>query len=296
MFPEWQISSITPEDRAAVSAFVRSATWQYTHFDYPRHEVLARPGYQVHNQAGKRIGVMTCGMDEPPIARIFLAAVDSRERPQQVVSALLEPSARDMRGAGATTLTFLGWSPWLARSLRGIGFETLTTVVTYSRRPAGELAPGNLDVRLRPALDADVDTLVDLDRAAFEPLWRYSASMHRRLVGSAAHCIIAELDGVPVGYQTGDIARDRGHIIRLVVHPDWQRRGVGTRLLVDVLEFFQQVRIGEVLVNTQADNRASRRLYERSGFVRWAEEAPVLVTALASETTEIHFPSSEVIA
>jgi ribosomal protein S18 acetylase RimI-like enzyme len=282
MRPPWRVSPIAQADREAVSAFVRSATWQYVHFDYPRDEALSRPGYQAHNRAGARVGVLACGIDALPVARILFAAVDSRERPQQVVSALLEPGVRDMREAGATALAFLGWSPWLARVLARIGFDTRTTVITYSRQAGGALAQGNLDVRVRPALTTDVDTLVELDRAAFEPLWRYSASMHRRLVASAAHCTIAEYDGMPVGYQTGDVARDQGHIIRLAVHPDWQGRGVGTRLLADAIEFFRLIKAQAVLVNTQIDNAASRRLYERAGFVRLAEDVPVLVKDLDS--------------
>ena len=48
-------------------------------------------------------------------------------------------------------------------------------------------------------------------------------------------------------------------------------------------------------MNTQADNCASRRLYERFGFVRWAEEAPVLIRDLVSEMAESDPHSSEVI-
>ena len=187
---------------------------------------------------------MACGVDEPPVARLLYAAVKGQERPDRVVAALLGPAVRDMREMGARELVFLGWSPWLARSLKRLRFEMRTRVITYSRRAGPPPATGNLDVCVRPALAADVDALVELDRVAFEPLWRYSANMHRRLVGSAAHCTIAEQNGIPIGYQTGDMSRDRGHIIRLAVHPDYQKQGVGTRLLADAIEFLRPVGSG----------------------------------------------------
>jgi len=280
---EWRITRIEPEDRAEVRSFARSATWLYTHCDYTREEVLSRPGYQAHDRAGRRIGVMGCGMDEPPVARILIVAIGRRVPPRTVVPALLESHARDMRAQGATQLAFLGWAPWLAHSLEALGFETRTTVVTYSRRRDAVLEQGNRDVLVRPAVAADVDVLVELDRVAFEPLWRYSAEIHRRLLGSATHCTIAELAGVPIGYQIGDISGEQGHIIRLAVHREWQGRGVGMRLLADVIEFFQIRRVQRIMVNTQADNAASRRLYERTGFVRWTEEVPVMIKELAAE-------------
>jgi len=279
---EAEVSPISPDERAAVGTFVRSATWRYTHFDYPRSEVLSQPGYQMRSSAGKRLGVLGCRMDDPPIARLLFAAVERRQLPREVIAALLEPNEQELHDAGAEELVFVGWAPWLTRSLEMAGFVLRTTVITY-QRPGGVLTEqGNPDVHLRPALSADVDTLVELDRAAFEPMWRYSAGMHCRLIGSAAHCTIAERDGIPIGYQTGDISDDHGYIIRLAVHPDWQRQGVGTRLLVNAIQFFHPGRTRGIMVNTQADNAPSRRLYERFGFVRWTEEAPALVKRLDS--------------
>jgi len=291
-----QVSPISPDERGAISSFVRSASWQYTHFDYPRREVLSRPGYQATNRAGKRVGVLGCGKDDLPIARLLFAAVDQRERPREVIASLLEPNERELRDGGAAELVFVGWAPWLARCLRAAGFALRTTVLTYQR--LGDALPetGNQDVHLRPAVDADVDVLVDLDQAAFAPMWRYSAGIHRRLIGSAAYCTIAEHDGTPIGYQTSDISADHGYIIRLAVHPDWQGQGVGTRLLVAAIQFFHPGRVQRVMVNTQADNAISRRLYERFGFVRRAEEAPALVKQIAPAVEESNPRSSGVIA
>ena len=281
MAPELALSPILPADRPAVTSFVRSAAWNYQHFDYPHGEALFHSGYQAHDKAGRLVGLLGCWLDHPPIARLLYAAVGQWGRPREVIAALLEPNERDMRRAGAEELVFLGLAPWLARSLEFAGFAIRTTVISYQRWGWELPTAGNPLVYIRPACLADASILSRLDDAAFEPMWRYEAEMHRRLIERAALCVVAELRERPIAYLTNNVQYGQGQIIRLVVHPAWQAQAIGTRLLVEAIEFFRTRSIREIMVNTQSDNLVSRRLYERFGFTLFGEEVPAMVKPLA---------------
>lgn len=64
-------------------------------------------------------------------------------------------------------------------------------------------------------------------------------------------------------------------IHRLVVHPDYFRRGIGERLVRHVLDTYQQ-RAGRFIVATGAANLPAKRLYTKLGFLeqREVEVAP----------------------
>ena len=276
--------SVTPiEDtgRDAVIRFARSAPWHYEHFELTKGEALAQPGYLARDAAGKLIGALGCRLDRAPIASIVYAAIGHVSWPSQVVAALLAPNEVALRAAGAEQLTFIGHAPWLARALGQAGFVTRTSVISYQRWEYTIPSAGNQDALVRPAQLADAETIAEIDASAFEPMWRYPAATHRALIDRLPLVVLAELHGQIVGYVASDVLYGQGQIIRLVVHPAWQHHGVGARLLVETLRYFRSRAVDSAMLNTQTENAASRRLYERLGFERVGEAVPVLAKDLA---------------
>jgi ribosomal protein S18 acetylase RimI-like enzyme len=274
------VSPIEDTGRDAVIRFARAAPWHYEHFELTKGEALAQPGYLARDPAGRLIGVMGCRLDRAPIASIVYAAIGHVSWPSQIVAALLEPSEVALRAAGAEEITFIGHAPWLARALSQAGFVTRTSVISYQRWEDAIPSAGNQDVLLRPAQPADAETIAEIDASAFEPMWRYPATTHRALIGRLPYVILGELRGQAIGYVASDVLYGQGQIIRLVVHPAWQHHGVGTRLLVEALRYFRSRAVDSAMLNTQTENAASRRLYERLGFERVGEAVPVLTKDL----------------
>jgi ribosomal protein S18 acetylase RimI-like enzyme len=121
-------------------------------------------------------------------------------------------------------------------------------------------------VRLRPASDADASTIVSVDRAAFTPHWWYGKGTVRRRTVEASHFAVAEVAGEVVGYVDGGLRLPTAHLNRIAVHPSHQGHGIGALLLHDALRAFWECKAKQITLNTQADNRCSRRLYGRFGF------------------------------
>ncbi len=275
------VRAVEERDKPAVAAFLRSSIWSFIHADYDETSALRWPGYLARNRAGRLVGVLGCGLDRPPVASVIYAALDSWEQPGPLFRRLLAEHEASLSRTGAQELVFIGYVPWLVRVLRRQGFITRTSIISYVRWGGPIPDAGSTQVRLRPAVLQDAETAAGIDAQAFEPMWRYPPALHAAMIIRLPYFRIAEWDGAPVGYAAGDIVSEQGQIIRLAVLPAWQGRGIGRRLLADVLEFFDQQGIRPITLNTQADNLRSRRLYEAFGFERVSVEVPALVKPLS---------------
>jgi ribosomal-protein-alanine N-acetyltransferase len=76
------------------------------------------------------------------------------------------------------------------------------------------------------------------------------------------------------------VCGEESQIIRLAVHPDYQRQGIGRLLLNDALAYCQAAGVMRVGINTQESNEASLQLYEQFGFRRVGRRIPLLARTL----------------
>jgi GNAT superfamily N-acetyltransferase len=62
---------------------------------------------------------------------------------------------------------------------------------------------------------------------------------------------------------------DTCHIGRLIVHPDWQNRGIGTRLMIEVEKIYPEVSLFELFTGSQSVKNLY--LYRKLGYndFRW---------------------------
>jgi ribosomal protein S18 acetylase RimI-like enzyme len=164
---------------------------------------------------------------------------------------------------------------WLADPLRAAGFAPYTEVVTWRAHDLRVHAAGHSGLRVRPALRSDLSALAGAEAAAFAPLWRLSAPTLARMLDVATTFTVAELDGEVIGFQFSTIDGVHAHLIRLTVRPEWQSRGVGTRLVDELFALCAAYGVRTLTLNTQRDNLASQRLYTRFGFQVTPDGVPV---------------------
>jgi len=190
---------------------------------------------------------------------------------------LLPPTLDRLLSQEVTSLVYIGNDRWLTEPLlRDWDFSIQNSVVTYTKKDLSIPTRGNQQVHVRPAHPGDFPALVALDEAAFDPLWRYVSQTFAHALRSLPYFVMAELAGQTIGYLFSSRQGDRGHLIRVAVHPDYQGCGVGARLLTEAIEFFRTEGVKVVTLNTQKDNTISQRLYRRFGFRPMGEEALVL--------------------
>ncbi len=193
--------------------------------------------------------------------------------------ALLSQAKTALQEIGAQSLFSLAPYDWLQRLLEGEGFLPADKIVTLhfncSEIKSSTADPGLI---IREMTNRDMAAVEAIDVAAFEPAWRlHRASLLKTYHRSAWHSVALQ-EGEVVGYQMSTSAFDSAHLARLAVDPRWQGKGVGHRLVEDMLETFSSIGVTTFSVNTQASNIRSLSLYHSLGFER--EDRDILVMSL----------------
>lgn len=145
---------------------------------------------------------------------------------------------------------------------------------------------------IRTASEADVDAVREVARRSWETdypgiLTRETATAGvdewyapYRLADEVDRdetlLLVADREGDVVGFAHGVWSDGEGYVMRLYVHPDHRRRGVGRALLVDVCDALFDRGATEVSATVLSANEPGRRFYERFGF-EFRDEAETTV-------------------
>jgi ribosomal protein S18 acetylase RimI-like enzyme len=121
---------------------------------------------------------------------------------------------------------------------------------------------------------ADFEALWEIERACFEPPFRFERGYLRSLLAQKnSQSWIAEADGQPAGFAVVEWERHEcdgflAYIPTLEVLPAWRGRGWGRELLARLEESARGIQAEQIWLNVDAENMGAIRLYESSGYVR----------------------------
>lgn len=147
------------------------------------------------------------------------------------------------------------------------------------------LTEGGTDIRIRPAVRADipfVEELYERVEATGAPHWRqdgpspYTTDWIEHIIekhpANQILLIAEDSDGKRLGYTWAlsltdfDANVPHGHIAGVGVSPAAEGRGVGTVLVHAAEEWCREQGLGEVTLHCYIANQRAHRLYERLGF------------------------------
>jgi len=146
--------------------------------------------------------------------------------------------------------------------------------------------------RIRPFADEDLEDIVELSLAAWEPIFHSFERIlgpeiypieypdwHRsqaEVVATACQdtdkytVLVAEIAGTVVGFLVYELREKEatGEVYLLAVHPDYQNQEIGTRLNLAALEAMKVAGMKLAVVGTggEESHAAARRSYEKSGY------------------------------
>lgn len=129
------------------------------------------------------------------------------------------------------------------------------------------------DVRIEPMRAADLEAVLQIERASFRTPWARQAFLHELERNRVAGLWVArgerpgEAGGAAVvGYLCLWAVADEVHVTNLAVHPAWRGKGIGRFLLGTLLAHHRAQGARRAFLEVRPDNAEARRLYEGLGF------------------------------
>ncbi len=147
-------------------------------------------------------------------------------------------------------------------------------------------------ISLRDMTRDDIPAVKRIESAAYQDAWP-ARLFEQELANGFAHYVVAveeTADPPPAGPLTalrraifgGTHERvvgfmgvwymvDQLHLVTIAVDPAQQRRGIGTRLLLEVFDLAMEAELNEIVLEVRVSNDRARAMYEAFGFRKAGE-------------------------
>jgi ribosomal-protein-alanine N-acetyltransferase len=126
--------------------------------------------------------------------------------------------------------------------------------------------PPEPPIELRAMIAADLDAVSAIEVASYSVPW--TPQTFRGLVDRPdTDALTALSDDTVVGFAIAWAVGDQAELGNVAVAKAWRSRGVGERLVREVVTRLARRGVREIFLEVRVSNRTARRLYERLGFV-----------------------------
>jgi ribosomal-protein-alanine N-acetyltransferase len=116
----------------------------------------------------------------------------------------------------------------------------------------------------------DIAEVHEIERLSFSTPWPAYAFEQELRGNRLARYVVARTPMLGhervVGFAGVWLMGDEAHITTFGVHPDWRRQGVGSRLLLRLLELSLELHAARMTLEVRVGNLPAQELYRRFGF------------------------------
>lgn len=121
-------------------------------------------------------------------------------------------------------------------------------------------------IAVEPMRLHDVPAVQAIERLSFRTPWPAYAFEQELTTNRMAHYVVGRIGPRVVGFAGIWLMVDEAHITTFGVHPDWRRRGVGRRMLLELLEISRRIGALRMTLEVRASNEGAQALYRGFGF------------------------------
>lgn len=268
------------QDHRQISSLIFQESNTHRHLDWRTAlEWIGAQNFWVLEDRGMIVAALACPEDPPDVAWIRLFSYQAQLSGPEAWSALWEVAHADILDSNPRAeVSSIVMKQWFQSLLVESGFEPRLNIVLLELRTENYFpvrTPQN--IHIRPMEEADLFEVEQVDREAFGAFWHNTLDALQRARGQSFYSSVAEDETGVIGYQISTGNPFGAHLARLGVRPEAQGKGLGSALVHDLIQRAGALQSGRLSVNTQDNNFASLRLYEKLGFVRTGEYYPVFV-------------------
>ena len=129
--------------------------------------------------------------------------------------------------------------------------------------------------------DTKIPEILKLDNNIFDPYWQNSSAAFKETIESCVHNYLftQKANNETVGYGILGVTRNYGFLQRFGIVKKYQNRGLGKKLLENIVAFSKQKKLVNVRLNTQTQNKHAQSLYLNNGFVYTKTNFLILATS-----------------
>lgn len=207
----------------------------------------------------------------PPCAWIggFGVTTTQGRRYVDYLDLLLPRLTEALRPRGVTGLYYSGSdidNDWLRAPLEASGFSRVSMLRAYDKTNYAVPTEGSRRIRVRAFRPSDAESLAEIEKLCFDPLWRHDARAFIEAARMYPYFVVAEDDEGLAGYQFNVVDMKIGYLVRIATHPRAWGQGVGARLMAEAIHYFEREGAWKIVLNTEEDNIRAHKLYEWFGF------------------------------
>ena len=123
-------------------------------------------------------------------------------------------------------------------------------------------------VKIRRASEGDLDAIYEIEVLSFRsPYPKALLDFYLTLYNDLF--LIAEIEGRVVGYIIGAIRhRIIGHILSIAVHPNFRRKGIGSKLLMEEELLMRRRGVKIIRLEVRKSNEPAIKMYSKLGYLK----------------------------
>ena len=125
----------------------------------------------------------------------------------------------------------------------------------------------NETITVRPMVMTDVDGVMAVEQDSFLTPWSRSAFEEELAQNRLARYIVAEENGMIVGYAGTWLVINEAHVTNVAVSSQRRREGIGRMLMQKLMELARENGMESMTLEVRVSNAAARHLDEQLGFV-----------------------------
>lgn len=122
------------------------------------------------------------------------------------------------------------------------------------------------DLIVRRAEAKDVDRIAELEIQCFTTPWSRESVYQDVVENKRALYLVAEIEGIVIGYAGIWSIVDEGHITNVAVAPEFRQHHIGSAIIAVLLEVTEEAGIERHTLEVRRSNEPAIKLYEKYGF------------------------------
>lgn len=123
-------------------------------------------------------------------------------------------------------------------------------------------------IEITPMKLEDLNEVLEIEILAFTTPWSRNSFIYELLENERAFYLVAKNEFNQVmGYVGMWIVFDEGHITNLAIHPNFRRKGVANKLMVELIQVSKEKGVRYLTLEVRRTNNSAQELYQKMGFV-----------------------------